>query len=53
MYKGFKIIKEKKAINHKFNIKYIYKIKTDYWFNCLEFLSLDRLYKFIDKEVLK
>ena len=52
-YKGFEITKEKKTINHRYNLKEVYKIKTNKWFNCLEFLSLDSVHKFIDKEVLK
>ena len=52
-YKGFEIIKEKKEINHKYDIREIYKIKTGLWFNCLKFLSLESLKKFVNKEVLK
>jgi len=52
-YKGFEIIKEKKEINHKYDIREIYKIKTRLWFNCLKFLSLESLKKFVNKEVLK
>lgn len=50
-YKGFEIIKENKAINHKYDLRDIYKIKTNLWFNCLEFYNLEGLYKFIDKEI--
>ncbi len=50
-YKGFEIIINKKEVNHKFNIKRVYSIKTDLWFNCIEFLNLKSLYEFINKEI--
>jgi hypothetical protein len=52
-YKNFEILKEVKQINHKYDIRTVYKIKTNLWFNSMEFLSINSLYKFIDKEVLK
>ena len=52
-YKGYKIIEEQKPINHKYDIRTIYKIKTNKWFNSIIFMSLSSLYKFINKECLK
>jgi len=52
-YKNFEITTEEKTINHKYDIRKVFKIKTNKWFKDVEFLSLDSLYKFIDKESLK
>ena len=52
-YKNFEILKEIKQITHTYDKREVFKIKTNEWFKCVEFLSLNNLYKFIDKEVEK